>query len=66
MTLSKREAKKLYREAFADAERDIIAKHKAGEFDDGDPNHPQYNNGFNYTQCFGMTWDALFSRQMRK
>lgn len=32
-----------------EAVKDIEAEHRAGIFDEGDPNHPKYNNGINYS-----------------
>lgn len=40
--------KRLAKQAMREAEQQIIAKHKLGVFDEGDPNHPKYNNGINY------------------
>ena len=31
-----------------EADVQIRAQHRAGIFDDGDPNHPKYNGGINY------------------
>lgn len=39
---------KLADKAMREADEQIRAKHRAGIFDEGDPNHPKYNNGVNY------------------
>ena len=43
-------------------------KHLRGEFEDGDPNHPKYNNGYNYAtgkyvSLFGYSQDELLAKQ---
>lgn len=52
--------------AIRKADDDLHAKHERGEFDEGDPNHPKFNDGINYTQCFGMSWSELFAMQARR
>jgi len=54
--------------AFAEAENDLYNKHLRGDFDDGDPNHPKYNNGYNYAtmkfvNLFGYSQDGLLAKQ---
>jgi hypothetical protein len=46
----------------------ICTHHKAGIFDDGDPNHPKYNNGINYATgkpltIFGYDTDKFLRKQ---
>lgn len=43
-------------------------QHEKGIFDDGDPNHPKYNNGYNYAtgqfvSLFGYSQDELLAKQ---
>lgn len=58
-TLPKRIIDQAMREANAAIERD----HAAGIFDEGDPNHPKYNNGINYKHCMGMPYAELMAKQ---
>lgn len=52
--------------ALRDAKREIRAKHERGEFDEGDPNHPMYNNGHNYTlPLFGHKTADFLAKQYR-
>jgi hypothetical protein len=56
--------------AMREADEQIRANHKRGQFDDGDPNHPKYNNGINYTTgqpatLFGYDTAAFMARQHR-
>lgn len=62
------QAKRVAKIAVAEANRQIEAAHARGEFDDGDPNHPKYNNGINYVTgkpatLFGYETDASLKRQ---
>lgn len=62
--------KHLARAALREADKQIRAKHARGEFDEGDPNHPMYNNGINYVTgrpatLFGYETDSFLSRQYR-
>ena len=46
----------------------LTAQHKQGIFDDGDPNHPKYNNGINYAtgkpaSIFGYETESFLKRQ---
>lgn len=54
---------KLRDAAMRESEEWLLAKHRRGDFDEGDPNHPKYNNGINYTLCLGLAWDDLMARQ---
>ena len=61
---------KLADRAMREADAEILAKHRAGIFDDGDPNHPKYNNGINYAtglpvSLFGYETRAFMARQYR-
>lgn len=48
---------KMNKQALRDGEKEIEAKHEKGIFDIGDPNHPDYNNGYNYaTQSYRLFW----------
>lgn len=57
--------KRLVEDALAKADADLRAKHEAGLFDDGDPNHPKYNGGINYTRCVGLTWADIRAKQRK-
>lgn len=43
-----KEAKNVARLAMCECDAQLAAQHAAGIFDEGDPNHPKYNNGINY------------------
>lgn len=47
--------KNLAAKAMRKAEQEIIANHRKGIFDDGDPNHPKYNGGINYATGLPVT-----------
>lgn len=60
--------KPIARRAMREADEEIRAKHRRGEFDEGDPNHPKFNNGVNYATgkpvtLFGYDVDEFMSRQ---
>ncbi len=60
--------KHIAKAAMRKAEDELYAKHMRGEFDDGDPNHPKYNNGYNYAtgkfvSLFGYAQDVLLAKQ---
>lgn len=62
--------KRLAQQAMRECDNQLRAQHKKGIFDEGDPNHPKYNGGFNYAtgqyvQMFGYTQNALLSKQYR-
>ena len=55
-------------QAMQEAEEMIRKQHEKGVFDDGDPNHPKYNNGYNYAtgqfvSLFGYSQDELLAKQ---
>lgn len=61
----------LARRAMREASDDLRAQHAAGIFDEGDPNHPKWNNGINYATgrpatLFGHETRAFMSRQYRR
>lgn len=56
--------------AMRECEDQIRAQHRAGIFDDGDPNHPKYNNGVNYAtgqpaRLFGYETTRFLARQYK-
>jgi len=60
----------LARRAMREAEEQIRAKHDAGIFDEGDPNHPRFNGGINYVtgrpvSLFGYETEAFMARQYK-
>lgn len=62
--------KRLAAQAMREADTLLRADHARGIFDDGDPNHPQYNNGINYAtgkplSLFGYETDSFMLRQYR-
>lgn len=61
--------KKLASLALREADSELYSKHLRGEFDDGDPNHPKHNDGYNYATgkrlLFGYNQDEFLSRQYR-
>jgi len=62
--------KKLAAQAMRECDNELYAKHSRGEFDEGDPNHPKYNNGLNYAtgryvSLFGYKQDEFMSKQYK-
>lgn len=61
--------KKLAAQAMREADNELYSKHLRGEFDDGDPNHPVHNDGYNYAtgkrSLFGYGQDEFLSRQYK-
>jgi hypothetical protein len=62
--------KKLADAAMREADRQIRANHARGIFDEGDPNHPMYNNGINYVtglpvSLFGYEPRGFLARQYK-
>ena len=60
----------LVRRAMREAEEAIRAQHRAGIFDEGDPNHPKHNGGINYAtgmpvSLFGCDPGAFLARQYK-
>lgn len=63
--------KRLATQAVREAGDALEKQHAAGIFDEGDPNHPKYNNGVNYAtgkplSLFGYDTDAFMDRQHRR
>ena len=63
-----KEAIRIAAQAMKEADDAIYAQHLRGIFDDGDPNHPKYNNGYNYAtgkfvNLFGYSQDELLAKQ---
>lgn len=60
--------KKLANQAIQDADKELRSQHQRGGFDEGDPNHPMYNNGINYATglpvtIFGYDTEVFMSKQ---
>ena len=55
--------------AMKEADSQLRAKHARGEFDDGDPNNPMYNEGYNYATgkraLFGYDQDEFMAKQYK-
>jgi len=63
--------KKLAAQAMREADNELYSKHLRGEFDEGDPNHPKYNDGYNYAtgkfvSLFGYEQDEFIAKQMSR
>ena len=55
-------------EAMRQADKELRRQHEKGIFDDGDPNNPKYNGGFNYAtgkyvELFGYSQDEFLAKQ---
>ena len=61
----KRRTDPVLREAYDE----LYEKHLRGEFDEGDPNHPKYNAGYNYATgkfiLFGYEQDEFLAKQYK-
>lgn len=58
--------KNLAQKALQEADELLRKQHEKGIFDDGDPNHPKYNNGINYTRpLFGHEIQAFLQKQYK-
>lgn len=60
--------KRLAAQALREADEDLRKQHAQGIFDEGDPNHPKYNNGINYatgkpSSLFGYDTEEFMGRQ---
>ena len=60
--------KKLAEQAMREADNELYSKHLRGEFDEGDPNHPKFNGGYNYAtgqfvSLFGYKQDEFIAKQ---
>jgi hypothetical protein len=61
---------KLAAQAIREADAQLRAKHKRGEFDEGDGNHPKFNGGIDYTtgkpaKLFGYEAAEFLAKQYR-
>lgn len=62
--------KKYAAKAMKECNDQLYAQHCKGIFDDGDPNHPKYNNGWNYAtgqfvSLFGYNQDEFMAKQYK-
>ena len=60
--------KKLAEQAMREAGNELYSKHLRGEFNEGDPNHPKFNGGYNYAtgqfvSLFGYQQDEFIAKQ---
>ena len=58
-----------YKQSFIDAGKLIERDHENGIFSEGDPNHPMYDNGYNYAtqkySLFGYEQDEFLAKQYK-
>lgn len=57
-------------EAMRRADNELRKQHEQDIFSEGDPNHPMYNNGYNYAtgqyvSLFGYDQDEFMSKQYK-
>lgn len=56
-----------YKQAFVDADKSIERDHENGIFAEGNPNHPMYNNNYNYASkeytIFGYAQKEFLAKQ---
>lgn len=62
--------KKYAAQAMKECNDQLYAQHCNGIFDDGDPNHPKYNNGWNYAtgqfvSLFCYNQDEFMAKQYK-
>jgi hypothetical protein len=62
--------KRLAQEAMRQADEELRKEHERGIFSEGDPNHPMYNNGYNYAtgkyvSLFGYDQDEFMEKQYK-
>ena len=62
--------KGLIRQAMRESGEAIYASHISGVFDEGDPNHPMYNDGINYltgkpATLFGYETNVFLKKQYK-
>ena len=59
----------LAKQAILSADNELYSKHLIGQFDDGDPNNPRYNDGYNYAtgqyNLFGYKQNELMDKQYK-
>jgi hypothetical protein len=65
-----KDAKRIMRAAFAQADKELFEEHKRGIFSEGNPNHPMYRNGINYTtglpvNIFGYDTKEFLAKQYK-
>jgi len=53
----------MFRKAGVDAVNELYTKEASGQFDEGNPNHPMYNGGYDYTR---NEYVSLFGYQQRE
>ena len=61
---------RLKREAIAEADKELLEQHRQGIFSEGNPNHPMYNNGWNYAlggpdKLFGYQTAQFLAKQYK-
>jgi len=61
---------KAFKMAFIRADKELEDEHANGLFSEGDPNHPKYNNGYNYAtgkyvSLFGYDQDEFMTKQYK-
>lgn len=59
-----------YKQAFIDAVKEIERDNENSIFSEGDPNHPMYNNRYNYAtgkyvSLFGYDQDEFMAKQYK-
>ena len=62
--------KKLAQQAMREADKALRTDHACGIFSEGDPNHPMYNEGIDYTtgkpvSIFGYDVEEFMSKQYK-
>ena len=62
--------KRLAAQALREADNQLYSQHLSGVFDEGDPNHPMYNGGYNYAtgqfvSLFGYKQNELLAKQYK-
>ena len=62
--------KRLAKQALHEADKMLRDQHALGHFDEGDPNHPAYNNGINYvtglpSKLFGYETSEFLDKQYK-
>ena len=60
--------KRLALQAMSECNNALQRQHELGIFDEGDPNHPKYNDGYNYAtgkyvSLFGYEQDEFMAKQ---
>ena len=60
-----KQVKRMQKAATEEAIKLIEENHTKGIFDEGDPNHPKYNNGINYKTLFGYPIAEFLAKQYK-